>query len=225
MWLAAGAALAIHLLVSFGIPSSQLPLTTLDPNQPAATDVELVGSLEEAAESPQPPTPPEPPPKPEPVPPPKPEPDPVPLPEPAPKPLEQPPPPTPKPKPQPTPEKKSSSPATKPAAASASRAGAAPGTAGGSGDGKDSRPSYLEKPAPKYPAESVAAREHGKVELSVEISATGRPESVKLEKSSGYERLDRAAIEAVRRWRFNPAIRNGQPVPTRVNIPVLFKLP
>jgi protein TonB len=61
--------------------------------------------------------------------------------------------------------------------------------------------------------------------LSVEISAGGRPDSVKIEKSSGYERLDRAAVEAVRRWRFKPATREGQPVAARVNIPVQFKLP
>jgi protein TonB len=62
--------------------------------------------------------------------------------------------------------------------------------------------------------------------LAVQIDATGRPESVNVKTSSGYPRLDRAAVEAVRRWRFKPATReDGKPIPALVEIPVQFKLP
>jgi protein TonB len=235
--LAAGAAVGLHLLITFGLPRNSLPLTSLEPSEPEATQVELVGAAEEAPAPvvpPEPPPPPaavEPPPKPEPPPPPKPDPENMVRPEPPPpKPPEQRPPPTPpKPRPQPVAEKRQAPAQT---AQRPSTSGAAatspPGTPGGAasaGDGKNTRPGYLDRPAPKYPRESEAAREHGTVLLSVEISAGGRPDSVKIEKSSGYERLDRAAVEAVRRWRFKPATREGQPVAARVNIPVQFKLP
>lgn len=236
--LAAGAALGLHLLLTFAIPHSQLPISDLESHEPEGTQVELVGSPPETAPTPPEPEPlsppPAPAPKPEPPPPPpKLDPETIALPDPPPKPVAQPPPPAQppqplKPKPQPVAEKKHApSPNATPRAASAAASGT-PGAASGAvgtPDGKSTRPGYLEKPAPKYPPESEAAREHGTVILSVEINTAGRPESVKLEKSSGYPRLDRAAIEAVRRWRFKPATRDGQPVAARVNIPVLFKLP
>lgn len=226
---AAGAALAIHLLCTFALPSKQLPLTSLEPNEAEATQVELVGSIQEAVESPSlppPPPPAEPVAKTEPVPAPKPDPDPLPLPDPPPKPIQRPPPqPQPALKPAPAAKKTPSPPTAPPASSSPARPGSAPGATPGTSDSKGTRPSYREGPQPKYPAESSAAREHGTVYLIVEISAAGRPDSVKLERSSGFERLDRAAMEAVRRWRFNPAVRDGKPVPARVSLPVRFQLP
>jgi len=48
--------------------------------------------------------------------------------------------------------------------------------------------------------------------LRVMISPDGRAGEIQLVKGSGYARLDRAAIEAVRDWRFVPASKGGRPV-------------
>jgi protein TonB len=55
--------------------------------------------------------------------------------------------------------------------------------------------------------------EQGHVVLRVELDETGRITSVRVEKSSGFKRLDEAGLAAVKHWQCNPATRNG--VPTR----------
>ena len=54
--------------------------------------------------------------------------------------------------------------------------------------------------------------EQGRVLLRVVVTAAGLAEQVELKASSGTERLDRAAIDAVKRWRFVPARQGDQPV-------------
>jgi protein TonB len=66
--------------------------------------------------------------------------------------------------------------------------------------------------APIYPPISRRAGEEGKVELRVELDENGRIDNVKIVNSSGYERLDEAALTAVKSWQCNPSLRNGQPV-------------
>jgi len=103
----------------------------------------------------------------------------------------------------------------------------APGIGGrvaGVGAPADTRPGYLSNPHPPYPAESRGAGEEGSVQLTVQVDARGRALSVTVERSSGFARLDRAAIEAVRRWRFRPATRAGMPVAASVTVPVRFRL-
>ena len=56
------------------------------------------------------------------------------------------------------------------------------------------------------------------------IDANGGVLDVEVEKSSGNRNLDRAAVQAARRWKFNPETRNGQKVASRVRVPVDFKL-
>jgi len=65
---------------------------------------------------------------------------------------------------------------------------------------------------PDYPQMSRRLGEQGAVVLRVMISPDGRAGEIQLSKSSGYSRLDRAAIEAVREWRFVPALKGGRPV-------------
>jgi protein TonB len=65
---------------------------------------------------------------------------------------------------------------------------------------------------PDYPQMSRRLGEQGAVVLRVMILTDGRAGEIQLLKSSGYARLDRAAIEAVREWRFVPALRGGRPV-------------
>ena len=71
--------------------------------------------------------------------------------------------------------------------------------------------SYLRKPAPLYPPAAQRARESGTVLLRVVVDTQGRPAEVTVARSSGYRRLDEAAMRAVREARFRPYIEDGQP--------------
>lgn len=83
---------------------------------------------------------------------------------------------------------------------------------------------YLNNPSPNYPSSSRRAGEEGRVMLRVLVSTSGNAETVELENSSGFERLDEAAINAVKKWRFIPAKRSNQAVSAYVLVPVKFSL-
>lgn len=85
-------------------------------------------------------------------------------------------------------------------------------------------PDYLSNPPPVYPAVSRRRGEKGKVLLRVLVSADGRSQEVRLHASSGFPRLDRAALDAVRDWRFLPARRGLSATSAWVIVPVLFTL-
>jgi TonB family protein len=65
---------------------------------------------------------------------------------------------------------------------------------------------------PEYPTESLQNREQGVVRLKILVSHEGKARDVVIERSSGYHRLDEAAVEAAKRMCFRPPVRNGVPV-------------
>lgn len=65
---------------------------------------------------------------------------------------------------------------------------------------------------PSYPLASRRAREQGTVVISVRLGPDGRVDDASIAHSSGYDRLDQAALEAVRRWRWSPTVRDGAQV-------------
>lgn len=81
---------------------------------------------------------------------------------------------------------------------------------------------YLENPSPQYPLLSRRLGEKGRVLLRVFVSADGRAERVEVRTSSGFDRLDDAAREAVVRWRFVPARRGEERVAAWVQVPIVF---
>ena len=83
---------------------------------------------------------------------------------------------------------------------------------------------YLRNPPPQYPLLARRKGEQGTVMLRVLVRRNGEPGSVSLEQTSGSERLDAAALDTVRRWRFVPARQNGQPVDAPVLVPIVFRL-
>lgn len=85
-------------------------------------------------------------------------------------------------------------------------------------------PAYLHNPKPIYPMAARRAGYEGKVIVRALIQTDGSAERVEVKKSSGYELLDRAALEAVRKWRFIPAKRGSEPIVEWVDIPWIFKL-
>lgn len=85
-------------------------------------------------------------------------------------------------------------------------------------------PRYRMAPPPEYPAAARRLRQEGLVLLAVEVSAQGKPTSVRVAKTSGVASLDEAAVRGVRRWRFDPARSTGLPVASRVEVPIRFDL-
>ena len=79
-------------------------------------------------------------------------------------------------------------------------------------------------PPPAYPYRSRRFGEEGTVLLAIRISDTGNVETVSVKESSGHRRLDRAALKAVKGWRYQPATRAGKPIAYDYVQPVVFKL-
>lgn len=94
--------------------------------------------------------------------------------------------------------------------------------------GEDSLPvvdaSAAGNPKPAYPKASRALGEQGKVLLDVYIEDDGRVGNIRLHQSSGFARLDEAALLAVRQWRFTPARRAGRAVAMWTVQPISFDL-
>lgn len=240
-WLCAAFAIAMHAAVLFAwsVPVEEPALTTIEGDSMEVALVESAPVAEPPAPEP-PPTPPAPEvvpaPIPEPIrPPPVPEkvpemtiPEPPPpLPTPAPPPPPAPTPPPPKPAVRTPPAPRPSNPAPKSTASrAAATTTAAPGTgmpgsamATGRTASVAGRVSYIARPAPVYPPESRSAGEQGVVMLRLIVDGNGRPTSVTVARSSGFPRLDRAAVEAG--WRCR--VRDAAPG-ARLEAPVRFSL-
>lgn len=68
---------------------------------------------------------------------------------------------------------------------------------------------YLQNPKPAFPAISRRLNEQGKTTVRVLIGADGQPQRAEISKSSGFPRLDDAALATVMRWRYVPGKRGG----------------
>ena len=150
-----------------------------------------------------------------------------------------PPPPPPEPKPAPEPPPAEPAPANlppgpptppvqgepnAPAGATPQQGSGTPGPVGPPPVLGSSQITYIRQPKPVYPALSKRAGETGKVMLRVLVDVNGRPKEVKLEKSSGSDRLDKAAIDAARNALLSPHKENGKPREAYVLMPIVFEL-
>jgi protein TonB len=79
-----------------------------------------------------------------------------------------------------------------------------------------------QRSAPSYPSTSRRLGEAGAVVLQVELSETGRVAMARVQSSSGFDRLDEAALAAVRTWHCTPPTRQGQPVRAKALQPFNF---
>ena len=112
--------------------------------------------------------------------------------------------------------------------------GAGPGNGSGNGAGSGSGSSasgivltqarYRETPRPDYPENARREGREGRVLLRVLVDAQGRSKRVEINASSGSDALDRAAAEAIKRWRFHPARHGEQPVESWLRVPIEFHL-
>ena len=81
---------------------------------------------------------------------------------------------------------------------------------------------YLHNPKPEYPRISKQRNEQGKVIVNVFIGTDGSPQKAEIKTSSGFERLDQAALATVKSWRYVPGKRGGVPEAMWFAIPINF---
>jgi protein TonB len=83
---------------------------------------------------------------------------------------------------------------------------------------------YLHNPKSEYPRVSRQRNEQGRVVLRVFIGVDGTAQQAEIKQSSGYERLDQAALATVKSWRYVPGKRGGVPEAMWFNVPINFVL-
>lgn len=78
--------------------------------------------------------------------------------------------------------------------------------------------------APRYPVECRRRKEQGVVLLGLVLAPDGTVAEISVRKSSGFDRLDRAALDAVRHWRWSPTVRGGEAMMVRGVVEIPFVL-
>jgi TonB family protein len=95
-------------------------------------------------------------------------------------------------------------------------------------DGQDpgvTLPKVISEVKPQYTPEAMKARIQGTGILTAVIRTDGTPADVKMTKSVDTEYgLDKQAVDAISQWRFEPGLKDGKPVPVRVDIEVRFRM-
>lgn len=86
-----------------------------------------------------------------------------------------------------------------------------------------SAPRALDTPDPEYSEEARKAKYQGVVVLWLIVDQSGKPRDIKVSRSLGMG-LDQKAVEAVRNWKFEPAMKDGRPVAVQINVEVNFRL-
>ena len=81
---------------------------------------------------------------------------------------------------------------------------------------------YLQNPQPAYPPLSRRAGEQGRVVVNVLIGVDGMAQKAHITTSSGFDRLDQAALTTVKSWRYVPGKRGGAPEAMWFSVPIQF---
>lgn len=88
----------------------------------------------------------------------------------------------------------------------------------------DAHAAHLQNPAPVYPVLSRKRREQGTVILRLLVLVDGKVADISIHQSSGYPRLDESAVQAVKRWRYTPAVQEGKAIDYWHLQPVVFSI-
>jgi len=86
-----------------------------------------------------------------------------------------------------------------------------------------SAPRVIFQPDPEYSEEARKAKYHGTCVLWLVVGPDGKPRDLRIARSLGLG-LDEKAIEAVKTWKFEPAMKDGKPVAVQINVEVSFRL-
>jgi TonB family protein len=86
-----------------------------------------------------------------------------------------------------------------------------------------SPPRLIYSPEPEYSKEARKKKFQGTCVLRVIVGADGNPRDIRVQRTLGHG-LDEKAIEAVKKWKFEPAQKDGQPVAVQINVEVSFRL-
>ncbi len=84
-------------------------------------------------------------------------------------------------------------------------------------------PRIIKSPDPKYPKSARKEQIEGTVVLWLIVNSQGSPEQIKVQRALGHD-LDQSAVDAVNRWKFVPAMKDGAPVPVMINVEVNFRM-
>ena len=112
---------------------------------------------------------------------------------------------------------------------SGSGPGVGPGSGGGIGGGVFrvgggvSAPRAISTPDPEYSEEARKSKYQGVVVLWLIVDQNGKPRDIRVARSLGMG-LDQKAVEAVKNWKFEPAMKDGRPVAVQINVEVNFRL-
>lgn len=111
--------------------------------------------------------------------------------------------------------------------------GHGPGVGAGSGGGIGggiyhvgggiSAPQAISSPDPEYTEEARQAKKQGTCVLSMIVDEQGHPRGLRVIRGLGFG-LDAKALDAVRQWRFQPALKDGKPVNVQISVEVEFHL-
>ena len=84
-------------------------------------------------------------------------------------------------------------------------------------------PRAIYAPSPEYTDKARKAKINGTVVLSLIVTSEGEARDVRVTKSLTVD-LDIKAVEAVRKWKFKPATKDGQPVAVQISAEATFRL-
>ena len=90
-------------------------------------------------------------------------------------------------------------------------------------EGKVQPPKVLSKTPPEYPENARENRVEGTTAVEITIDKQGKVQDPIVKQSSGNEELDKAAVQAVSAWAFEPATLDGKPVAVYYTITIRFK--
>jgi protein TonB len=89
---------------------------------------------------------------------------------------------------------------------------------------REATPLYKKNPPPGYPRLARKKGYEGTVVLSVLVDKNGQVDNLWVFTSSGYRLLDNAAVNAVRKWAFEPGMKGNKKVAMWVKVPIRFQL-
>ena len=85
-------------------------------------------------------------------------------------------------------------------------------------------PKELRQPSIQYPPISYDNAEEGTVTLLLAVQTDGSISDIRIARSSGYQRLDTAAVRSLRQAKFQPATCHGKPIAVRIHQSFIFKI-